>query len=94
MTVYVDITTELNRKLTFGTVHKPPKLQAADDIALYEETDSIIQKKDAIIIGNFNCPNVDLNLTHEDQEGNRLVEMVEDSFLTQIVNQPTREHNT
>ncbi len=30
---------------------------------------------------------------HGDQEGNRLVEMVEDSFLTQIVNQPTREHN-
>ncbi len=30
---------------------------------------------------------------HGDQEGNRLVEMVEDSFLTQILNQPTRENN-
>ncbi len=30
---------------------------------------------------------------HGDQEGNRLVEMIEDAFLTQIVNQPTRENN-
>ncbi len=35
--VYVDITTEHNRKLTIGTVYRPPKLQAADDTALYEE---------------------------------------------------------
>ncbi len=26
-----------------------------------------------------------------DQEGNRIVEMVKDSFLTQVVTQPTRE---
>ncbi len=58
-TVYVDITTERNRKLTFGTVYRPPKLQAADDTALYEEINLITRNKDAIIIGDFNCPNVD-----------------------------------
>ncbi len=93
MTVYVDITTERNRKLTFGTVYRPPKLQAADDTALYEEINSITQNMYAIIVGDFNCPNVDWNLMHGAQEGSRLVEMVEDSFLKQIVNQPTREHN-
>ncbi len=92
-TVYVDITTERNRKLTFGTVYRPPKLQAADDTALYEEINFITQNKDAIIIGDFNCPTVDWNLIHGANEGNKLVEMVQDSFLTQIVNQPTREHN-
>ncbi len=91
-TVYVGITTERSRKLTFGTVYRPLKLQAADDTALYEEISSITQNKGAIIIGDFNCPNVDRNLMHRDQAGNRLVEMVEDSFLTQIVNQSTREH--
>ncbi len=30
---------------------------------------------------------------HGDQEGNRLVEMIEDAFLTQTLNQPTRENN-
>ncbi len=57
--VYVDITTERNRKHTIGTVYRPPKLQAADDTALYEEINSITQNKEAVITGDFNCPNVD-----------------------------------
>ncbi len=28
-----------------------------------------------------------------DQEGNRLLEMLEDTFMTQIISQPTRENN-
>ncbi len=39
--VYVDITTERSRKLTIGTEYRPPKLQAADDTALYEEINTI-----------------------------------------------------
>ncbi len=74
-------------------MHRPPKLQAADDTTLYEEINSITQNKDAVIIGDFNCPNVDWNLMHGDQEVNRLVEMIDDAFLTQTVNQPTRENN-
>ncbi len=70
-------------------MYRPPKLQVADDTALYEEINSVTQKKEAVIIGDFNCPNLDWNLMHGDQKGNRLVEMIEDSFLTQIVNQPT-----
>ncbi len=74
-------------------MYGPPKLQAADDTVLYEEINPITQNKEAVIIGNFNCPNVDWNLMHGDQEGNKLVEMVEAAFLTQTVNQPTREYN-
>ncbi len=54
--VYVD-TTERNRKLTIGTVYRPPKLQAADDTALYEEINTITRNKEAVIIGDFNCSN-------------------------------------
>ncbi len=57
--VYVDITTERNKKLTIGTVDRPPKLQAASDTALYEEINTIAWNKQAVIIGDFNCPNVD-----------------------------------
>ncbi len=80
--LYVNIITKSNKKLTIGTVCRPPKLQAADNTALYEEISYIMQKKQAVIIGNFNCPSVDWNSMYEDQEGNRLVEMVEDTFLT------------
>ncbi len=91
--VYVDITTKRNRKLIFGTVYGPPKLQAADDTALYEEINTIIQNKFSVTIGVIHYPNVDWNVMYGDQEGNRLVEMAEDAFLTQILNQPIRENN-
>ncbi len=93
MTVYVDITTGRNRKLTFRTVYRQPKLHAPDTTALHEKINSITQNKDAIIIGDFNCSNVDWNRIHGVKEGKWLVEMAEDSFLTQIVNQLRRIHN-
>ncbi len=70
-------------------MYRPPKLQAADDTALYEEINSVTRNKEAVIIGDFNCPSVDWNIMHGDQEGSSLVEMIVDAFLTQIVNQPT-----
>ncbi len=79
--VYVEITTSNNKKLTLATVYRPPKLRATDDTDLHNEIYPLIQCKDAIIIGDFNCANVDWNLLTGDQEGSRLIEMVEDSFL-------------
>ncbi len=71
----------------------PHKLQAADDTALYNEIQSLIQSKTAIVIGDFNCANVDWHLLLGDQEGSRLINMVEDLFLAQVVIQATRENN-
>ncbi len=72
-------------------MYRPPKLQAVDDTALYKDIQSLMQGKNAIVIGDFNCANVDWRLLICDQEGNILINMVEDSFLTQVVTQPTRE---
>ncbi len=90
--VYVEITAN-DKELTLAAVYRPPKQQAADDIALYEKLHSLTQSKEAIIIGNFNWPNIDWRQLTGDQEGNRLIEMVADSFLIQVVTQPTRENN-
>ncbi len=90
--VFVEITTN-NKKLTLAIVYRPPKQQAANDIALYEEPHSLTQSKEAIIIGDSNCPNIDWRQFTGDQEGNRLIEMVQDSFLTQVVTQPTGENS-
>ncbi len=90
--VYVEISHN-NNKLILATVYRPPKLQAVDDTALYNEIQCHIQGKNAIVIGNFNCANVDWHLLIGDQEGSRLINMIEDSFLTQVVTQPSRENN-
>ncbi len=73
--VYVYITHN-NKKLILATVYRPPKLQAADDTALYNEIQSLIQSKNAIVIGDFNCANTDWRLLIGDQEGTRLINMV------------------
>ncbi len=56
--VYVEINTKSN-KITITTVYRPPKSQTADDIALCKEIKSIIQNKQAVITGDFNCPGTD-----------------------------------
>ncbi len=64
-------------ELILATVYRSPKLQAADSTALYNEIQSLIQGKNAIVIGDFNCVNVDWLLLIGDQEGSRLINMVE-----------------
>ncbi len=92
-TVYVEPETSKHNKITNGTVHRPPKQQAVDDAALYEEIHTITQNKQSDIIGDFNCSKIDWTTLHGDREGNKFLEMLEDTILTQIVIQPTRENN-
>ncbi len=88
-TVYVELTTTGNKKLLVAIVYRPPKQMWADDTALYEEIKSSIRNKNAVIVGDFNCCGINWNSMQGDQEGSRLLEMVEDSFLSQIISQPT-----
>ncbi len=92
MTVYIEVAIWHN-KLTIGTVYRPSEQQAADDTALYAEIQAMTQNKRSVIIGDFNCPNIDWTTLNGDQKGNRLLEMLEDAILTQIVTQHTRENN-
>ncbi len=79
--------------MTIGTVYRPPKQQAADAAALYEEIQAMTQNKQSVIIWDFNCPKINWSNMSGDQEGNRLLEMLEGTFMTQIISQPTRENN-
>ncbi len=92
-TVSVEVSISKPNKLTIGTIYRPPKQEAADDTVLYAEIQAMTQNKQSVIIGEFNCPNIDWTTLSGDQEGNRLLEMLEDAFLTQIVTQQTRENN-
>ncbi len=58
-TVYIELVTSKHNKPTIGTVYRSPKQQAADDSALYAEIQAMTQNKQSVIIGDFNCPNID-----------------------------------
>ncbi len=76
-------------KLTIGTVYRPLKQQEADDASLYEEIHAMTKNKQSVIIGDFNCPKINWSSMNVDQEGNRLLEMLEATSVTQIITQPT-----
>ncbi len=59
--MYVEISTKSN-KIMIATIYRPPKAQAAEDTALYEEIKSIMKNKQAGITGDFNCPQYQLDL--------------------------------
>ncbi len=63
---YVELETSKHNKITIETVYRPPKQQAADDAALYEEIHTITQNKQSVIIGDFNCSNIDWTTMHGD----------------------------
>ncbi len=71
-TIYVEVATSKHNKLTIGTVYRPPKQQAADDIVLYAKIQTMTQNMQSLIIGDFNCPNIDWTTLSGHQEGNRL----------------------
>ncbi len=64
-TVYVELTTIGNKKLLVAIVYRPSKQLRTDDNALYKEMQSIIGNKNATIVVDFNCPNINWNLCME-----------------------------
>ncbi len=92
-TVYIDLETSKRNKLAIGTLYRPPKQHAAYDVALYEEIHAMTQNKQSVIIGVFNSPKINWSTMKGDQEGNRPLEMLKDTFMNQTITQPTGENN-
>ncbi len=88
----MEISTKSN-KIIIVTIYRPPKAQAADDTALYEEIKFVIQNNQAVIIGDFDYLSIDWASIDADRESNRLTEKADDAFLKQTVTQPKQENN-
>ncbi len=71
-TVHLELTAK-KIKITIAIIYRPSELQAADDTGLYNEMKSVIRNKQAVIIGNINCPNIDWAKMNGDQKNNRMV---------------------
>lgn len=82
----------LNMNLNLINVYRPPSSPSVIDIPLYTEL-SKISNGNTIIVGDFNCPNINYSLLDADAEGNRLLKFLGDNFLFQIIDCPTRGNN-
>src|SRR5215469_8014374 len=79
-------------KLTFVNVYRPPNTSPETDVLLYRELRKV-SVGHIVIVGDFNCPNVNYDLLDADNEGRRLLEFLDDNFLLQLINYPTRANN-
>ncbi len=81
--VCIELETIKRNTPTIGTVYRPPEQQAADDAALCGELQVMTHNKQSVITGDFNCPNINWSTMNGGLEGNRLLETLEDTLMTQ-----------
>ena len=74
-------------------VYRPPNSSESFDVSLYNEIKSNVGTGNIVIMGDFNCPSVNWDSFVCDSEGNRLLTTMDDLFMEQLVNHPTRYNN-
>lgn len=92
---FVDITTNDNKKLTFGTFYRAPNsdLKPLEDLRTCL---SSITTTDLLIAGDFNLSGFDWTTNQPTKASERhilLSDITRDNFLYQLVDEPTREHH-
>ncbi len=89
----IKITTS-NKPLYITVVYRRPEQTTEEDILMYDALTQIVQNNDAVIVGDFNLPRINWQYhTGLQSESHRLLNFIDDNFLFQHVNQPTRENN-
>ena len=90
----VQINTITNKKILINVIYRKPNQSTEIDTAMYNSIHEIIKNKDSIILGDFNLPQICWRtVSGVESESNRLIDFVEDNFLHQMVNEPTRDNN-
>lgn len=92
---FVDIVTDDNKKLTIGAIYRPPNsdLKPLEDLRTCL---SSVATTDLLITGDFNLSGIDWTTnqpTKASEHHNLLSDIIQDNFLYQLVDEPTRENN-
>ena len=93
--IFLDIFFPNDRKITVGAFYRPPN---ADTKPLLDMQDVLQNStcQDLVIIGDFNLPGIDwldVRATCDSANNTLLIDIIQDNFLTQLVNETTRECN-
>ena len=78
-------------KLIIGVLYRPPNLSREDGEPLLREISRASRYSNVCIMGDFNFRNIDWDTMAGDRETQDFLDVIQDSFLKQLVNKPTRE---
>ena len=84
---------EGKNKLVIGLLYRPPNLSKEASNLLWQEIERACRSKHVCIMGDFNYRNIDWEALVGDQEAEEFLNVVQDNFLRQIINEPTRGNN-
>ena len=74
-----------------GVCYRPPNQDEEMDKAFYKQLAEVTQSPALVLIGDFSFPDICLDYnTAQRKQSKRFLGRVEDSFLTQLVREPTR----
>ena len=92
-TLWVEVINGRDR-LLIGCIYRPPSLSREETNSIFQEISAAATRcKNVYIMGDFNYRNIDWVNNVGDNEAEQFIEVINDSFLRQLVNVPTRGNN-
>ena len=74
-----------------GVCYRPPNQDEETDEEFYRQLAKVAKSSALVLMGDFNFPDISWKCnTAQRKQSRRFLETVEDSFLTQLVSEPTR----
>ena len=93
--IFVDMFFPNDRKITVGAFYRPPNADTKPLLDMHVVLQNSTYQ-DLVIIGDFNLPGIDwfdVRATCDSANNSLLIDIIQDNFLTQLVNETTRECN-
>ena len=93
--VWISIINKDKKSTLIGCIYKSPNTTAENEEKLFTLIKSKkIEKYDKVcIVGDFNYPNASWNMPCSGTKENKLIDSINDAFLNQMVQKPTRRRN-
>lgn len=81
-------------KINISTVYRRPSTTINEDFELYSIMEETLNADEALLLGDFNLPDINWNLnTGTNQQAKLMIDFIENNYLHQCVMEPTRGRN-
>jgi len=84
----------LDKSIIVGICYRPPDCEVVNDNVLYERVGELCERnKQIVLMGDFNFPELDWSCSETVDHSHPFVECLDNNFLSQIVDKPSRGTN-